>query len=202
MADGLTGLSEQDAASRLKTEGYNDLPRATQRTVLRIALEILREPMFALLVGSGAIYLALGDREEALLLLAFACISVGIAIVQESRSENVLKALRDLSSPRAVVIRDGARRRIPGRDVVRGDLLVLSEGDGVAADGALLQSSDLLIDESLLTGESAPVRKLAGKAASPARAGGDDLPFVFSGSLVVRGQGVAEVTATGPCSEM
>jgi Ca2+-transporting ATPase len=202
MADGLTGLSEQDAASRLKTEGYNDLPRAKQRTVLRIALEILREPMFALLVGSGAIYLALGDLEEALLLLAFACISVGIAIVQESRSENVLKALRDLSSPRALVIRDGARRRIPGRDVVRGDLLVLAEGDRVAADGALLQSNDLLIDESLLTGESAPVRKLAGKPAAPARAGGDDLPFVFSGSLVVRGQGVAEVTATGPRSEM
>lgn len=196
------GLSEAEVAARLRADGHNELPRAKQRTVLRIALDIFKEPMFALLVGSGAIYLALGDLEEALLLLTFACISVGIAIVQESRSENVLKALRDLSSPRALVIRGGTRCRIPGRDVVRGDLLVLSEGDRVAADGILLTSSDLLIDESLLTGESVPVRKLACKAASPERPGGDDLPFVFSGSLVVRGHGLVEVTATGPRSEI
>jgi P-type Ca2+ transporter type 2C len=196
------GLTEAEAAARLRADGYNELPRAKQRTVLRIALEIFREPMFALLVGSGAIYLVLGDLEEALLLLAFATISVGIAIVQESRSENVLKALRDLSSPRALVVRDGTRRRIPGREVAKGDLLVLSEGDRVAADGILLTSDDLLIDESLLTGESVPVHKLAGTAAAPARPGGDDLPFVFSGSLVVRGHGIAEVSATGPRSEM
>jgi Ca2+-transporting ATPase len=202
MADEARGLTEAEAASRLKADGHNELPRARQRTVPRIALEIFKEPMFALLLGSGAIYLILGDLQEALLLLAFATISVGIAIVQESRSENVLKALRDLSSPRALVVRDGARRRIPGRDVVTGDLLVLAEGDRVAADGTLLASGDLLIDESLLTGESVPVRKLACTAEAPARPGGDDLPFVFSGSLVVRGHGLAAVTATGPRSEM
>lgn len=202
MAGEASGLTESEAAARLKADGYNELPRARQRTVPRIALEILKEPMFALLLGSGAIYLILGDVEEALLLLAFATISVAIAIVQESRSENVLKALRDLSSPRALVIRDGTRRRIAGREVVAGDLLVLSEGDRVAADGTLRASGDLLVDESLLTGESVPVRKLAGKSGAPARPGGDDLPFVFSGSLVVRGHGLAEVTATGPRSEM
>jgi Ca2+-transporting ATPase len=202
MADGVQGLSETEAAARLSAEGYNELPRARQRTIPRIAFEILKEPMFGLLIASGAIYFFLGDLQEALLLLAFATISVGIAIVQESRSENVLKALRDLTSPRALVIRDGARRRIPGREVVRGDVLVLSEGDRVPADGRLLSGDDLLIDESLLTGESVPVRKLAGGPSGPARPGGDDLPFVFCGSLVVRGQGVAEITATGPRSEM
>jgi Ca2+-transporting ATPase len=202
MADGVQGLSEAEAAARLRREGYNELPRARQRTIPRIAFEILKEPMFGLLIGSGVIYFLLGDLQEGLLLLGFATISVGIAIVQESRSENVLKALRDLTSPRALVIRGGVRRRIPGREVVRGDTLVLSEGDRVPADGRLLTGDDLLIDESLLTGESVPVRKLAGDSDKPARPGGDDLPFVFCGSLVVRGQGVAEISATGPRSEM
>ena len=201
MADSARGLSGAEAASKLRTEGYNELPRAQQRTVLRIAFEIFKEPMFGLLVGSGVIYLALGDLKEALLLLAFATISVGIAIVQENRSENVLKALRNLSSPRALVIRDGQRQRIPGREVVPGDILILSEGDRVAADGRLIASTDLLTDESLLTGESVPVRKVVGTSGGPMRPGGDDLPFVFSGSLVVRGHGTAEVTATGSRSE-
>jgi Ca2+-transporting ATPase len=202
MADDIKGLTGTEAASRLRTEGYNELPRARQRTIPRIVIEILKEPMFGLLIGSGAIYFLLGDLQEALLLLAFATISVAIAVVQESRSENVLKALRDLTSPRALVIRDGVRRRIPGREVARGDVLVLSEGDRVPADGRLMMSDDLLLDESLLTGESVPVRKLASGSDKPPRPGGDDLPFVFCGSLVVRGHGVAEVSATGPRSEM
>jgi len=202
MADNINGLSDAEAASRLKTEGYNELPRAGQRTIPRIALEIVKEPMFGLLIASGAIYLVLGDLREALLLLAFATVSVGIAIVQEGRSENVLKTLRALTSPRALVIRGGVRRRIPGREVVLGDVLVLSEGDRVPADGWLLMSDDLLVDESLLTGESVPVRKLAAQSDKPMRPGGDDLPFVFCGSLVVRGHGLAEISATGLHSEM
>jgi Ca2+-transporting ATPase len=131
--------------------------------------------------------------------------SILITVVQETRTERVLEALRDLTSPRALVIRGGQRRRIAGRDVVRGDLIVLSEGDRVPADAILLQSQDLQADESLLTGESVPVRKIARgahAAHSPHRPGGDDLPEVFSGSLIVRGTGLAEVTATGVKSEI
>ena len=140
-----------------------------------------------------------------MLLLAFACASVVITVVQEARTERVLESLHDLTSPRALVIRDGERVRVAGRDVARGDLIVLSEGDRVAADAIVLQCDDLLTDEALLTGESVPVRKLAsarGTIASTAQAGGDDLPFVFSGTLVVRGAGVAEVTATGVRTEI
>ena len=115
--------------------------------------------MFALLLGSGVIYLLLGSLEEALLLLFFAGSSVGIAIVQEGRSERVLDALRDLTSPRALVIRDGERIRIPSREVVRGDLIVLAEGDRVPADAVIRAAEDLQADESLLTGEAVPVRK-------------------------------------------
>ncbi len=203
MRDALKGLTSGEAQSRLRDEGYNELPRAGHRSLFRIAYDVAREPMFGLLIASGVIYLLLGDLFEALLLLAFASISVIITIVQESRSERVLEALRDLASPRALVIRDGERRRIPGREVVRGDLIVLGEGDRVPADAALIEAIGLEADESLLTGESVPVRKIAAPARdTPRRPGGDDLPFVFSGTLIVRGQGLAAVHATGPRSEM
>ena len=160
--------------------------------------------MLLLLIASGTIYLVLGSLEEALLLIAFASLSVVITVVQESRTERVLETLRDLTSPRALVVRDGAQIRIAGRDVVRGDHVVLAEGDRVPADALLLEASDLLTDESLLTGESVPVRKRVADAQSESapHPGGDDLPFVFSGSLVVRGQALAEVTATGIRSEI
>ena len=197
------GLSAADAAARLAAEGPNELAHSARRRLPRIAGDVLREPMFGLLLGSGLIYLLLGDRMEAVILLVFASLSTGIAVIQESRSERVLEALRDLTSQRALVIRDGVRQRIAGREVVRGDVLILSEGDRVPADATLLEARELQTDESLLTGEAVPVRK---RAALPddalAQPGGDDLPFVFSGTLVVRGQGVAEAHATGQRSEI
>jgi Ca2+-transporting ATPase len=201
----IRGLSEAEVQVRLKTDGYNELPRPDRRTSLRIILEVVREPMQALLLGGGVIYLALGDVKEAVILLAFATMSVLITVVQETRTEHVLEALRDLTSPRALVIRDGNRKRIAGREVVRGDFVVLAEGDRVPADAVLVQSDDLQTDESLLTGESVPVRKLAAGAGAPSeehRPGGDDLPYVFSGSLVVRGTGIGEVVAIGALSEI
>jgi len=201
----IRGLSETDAQARLKSEGYNELPRPDRRTPFRIVLEVLREPMLALLLGGGVVYLALGDLKEALILLAFATLSVLITVVQETRTEHVLEALRELTSPRALVIRDGERKRIAGREVVRGDFIVLAEGDRVPADAMLVESRDLQSDESLLTGESVPVRKIANDPGAPSHArrpGGDDLPHVFSGSLVVRGTGIGEVFATGARSEI
>jgi Ca2+-transporting ATPase len=201
----MQGLTASEARARLKAEGFNELPRTGRRTIVGLVLEVLREPMLLLLLAGGLIYFVLGDLGEALLLLAFASISIIITVVQEARTERVLDSLRDLTSPRALVIRDGERIRIPGREVVRGDLVVLSEGDRVAADATVVKCDDLLLDESLLTGESVPVRKLARPAREqpqPRQAGGDDQPFVFSGTLVVRGSGVAEVTSTGVRSEI
>ncbi len=200
----ISGLSEAEAAARLQTEGYNELPRPDARTPLRIVFEVLREPMLALLLGGGVIYLLLGDIKEALILIVFAMLSVVITTVQETRTERVLEALRDLTSPRALVVRGGVQTRIAGREVARGDILILAEGDRVPADARLIQCHGLLTDESLLTGESVPVRKIAGEGheAGSAQPGGDDLPYVFSGSLVVRGSAVAEATATGIRSEI
>lgn len=197
------GLSDGEAATRLRTEGPNELPQTQRRTLFRIVLEVVREPMFQLLIAAGIIYLFLGDLGEALMLLAFVAITVSISIVQEKRTEKVLEALRDLTSPRALVVRSGERKRIAGREVVRGDVLILAEGDRVPADGWLVEANELQTDESLLTGESVPVRKVASLGAPPpTRPGGDDLPFVFSGTMVVRGQGIAEVLAIGSSSEI
>ncbi|MDR3475994.1 MAG: cation-translocating P-type ATPase [Devosia sp.] len=199
------GLSAAEAAERLAREGPNELPSSARRTPFRIALEVLKEPMLLLLLVGGGIYLLLGDLTEAIVLLVFASLSILITVVQEVRTERVLEALRDLTSPRALVIRDGQRLRIAGRDVVRGDLIVLGEGDRVPADAEVLECQDLEADESLLTGESVPVRKIAADGSAPhadRRPGGDALPSVYAGSLVVRGRGVAEVTATGATSEI
>ena len=114
-----------------------------------------------------------------------------------------MEALRDLSSPRALVIRDKKQKRIPGREVVRGDILVLNEGDRVPADAVLLFCLNLSVDESLLTGESLPVKKREREQVREmGKPGGEDSPYLFSGTLVVKGQGVAAVLATGMATEM
>jgi Ca2+-transporting ATPase len=200
----LAGLTDFEAARRLEEQGPNQLPSAAERPLWRIAAEVAGEPMFLLLVVGGAIYVALGDLSEALILLASVMVVMGITVYQERKTEHALEALRDLSSPRALVMRDGVRRRIAGRDVVRGDLLVLGDGDRVAADGVLIRCNRFATDESLLSGESLPVYKQAstGEIHEMAEPGGDDSPFVYSGSLVVEGQGIARVLATGARSQI
>ncbi len=179
----VTGLSEIEAAARFRAEGANELPQRGRRNVARIFLDVLREPMFALLLGAAAVYLALGELLDAVVLVGFATTSISIALIQETRTERILESLRDLSSPRALVIRGGVERRIAGREVVRGDVVVLAEGDRVPADATVLAAQDVQADESLLTGESMPVRKLASTGAvGPAPPGGDDLPLFMRGA--------------------
>ena len=185
----LLGLSKETAAQRLQEEGFNDLGVSQRRTVLIILRDVLFEPMFLLLLVAGAIYLLMGDRNEALVLLGFVLIIISMTVVQETRTDNALAALRDLSSPRALVMRDGQAQRIAGHEVVREDLLILAEGDRVPADGILLQAHEMAVDESMLTGESEPVAKMP-----------ED--FVFAGTLVVSGQGVVRVTVTGLRTQM
>ncbi|MDP1658620.1 MAG: HAD-IC family P-type ATPase, partial [Methylotenera sp.] len=203
-----SGLSQAEAMARLKSEGLNELPASGKRDLLRIALEVVREPMLLLLMAAGAIYLLLGDVGDALMLLGFVFVVMAITIYQENKTERVLEALRDLTSPRALVIRDGLEQRIAGCEVVCGDVLILSEGDRVPADAVLVSCHHFAADESLLTGESVAVRKIAqpenemvdnSEIRPP---GGDGLPFVYSGSLVVQGRGMAYVLATGSRSEI
>ena len=199
----LTGLTSAEIAQRLQADGFNELPSNQQRGLLLLAWDVIREPMFLLLLACGGVYLLLGEPGEAVMLLGFVFVVMSITLYQERKTERAMEALRDLSSPRALVIRDGQQRRIPGREVVRDDLIIVSEGDRVPADAVLSWCNHCSADESLLTGESVPVRKVIwdGVQAS-ARPGGDDLPFIFSGSLIVQGQGIAKVLRTGQSTEM
>ncbi len=199
----LRGLTSEEVARALAADGPNELPSTKKRGIFGIVLEVVKEPMFLLLLACGLIYLVLGDLQEAAMLVGFVLVTMGITIYQEQKTENTLEALRDLSSPRALVIRDGERRRIAGREVVNGDLIVLAEGDRVPADAVLLWGVNFAVDESLLTGESVAVRKEPGDGGDELRRpGGEDTPFVYSGTLVVHGQGVAVVKAIGTASEI
>ena len=200
----ISGLPQSVAEEKLRVEGFNEIPSAKKRSILTMIGEVIREPMFLLLVACGSIYLLLGSLGDALMLLGFVFVVMGITVYQERKTERALEALRDLSSPRANVIRDGQQKRIAGRDVVTDDILLLAEGDRVPADAQLIWCVNLTVDESLLTGESVPVRKIVCTDSQPvpSQPGGDDLPYVYSGTLVVQGQGVAAVCATGGRTEL
>ncbi len=185
------GLSSAQAEALQREHGRNELPQALPRSIWRLALDVLQEPMFLLLLACGGVYLLLGDLHEALILLGFVLVVMGVELLQERKTERALDALRDLASPRALVLRDGQRVRIAGRDVVLGDVMVLAEGDRVSADCVLLQSANLAVDESMLTGESLPVGKSV-----------DGVAEVYCGGLVVGGHGLARVTAIGAQTEM
>ncbi|MGE5758948.1 MAG: cation-translocating P-type ATPase [Gemmatimonadota bacterium] len=202
----LTGLTSQEAAARLATGGPNELPTAKTRNLVQQAWGVVREPMLLLLLGAGTVNFLLSEPLDGIILMSFVVVVIAISIYQEHKTENALAALRDLSSPRALVVRDGRQVRIAGRDVVRGDVVLLAEGDRVPADGVLLDGVNLSVDESALTGESVPVRKAAAQAESAAagmgRPGGDATPWVFSGTLVVKGHGIALVQETGTGTEL
>ncbi|HPW27910.1 MAG TPA: cation-translocating P-type ATPase [Rhodoferax sp.] len=188
----MDGLTDAGARQRLAADGPNELPVSRQRGIARLLIDVVSEPMFLLLVACGAIYMVLGDRHEAFMLLGFVFVVMGITFVQQRRTERSLDALRDLSSPRAQVVRGGQIQRIAGRELVCGDIVLLAEGDRVPADLELVEASNLMVDESLLTGESVPVDKqaLAFTAAS-------DAQHVFSGTLVTQGTARGRVIATG-----
>ncbi|MCX7041919.1 MAG: cation-translocating P-type ATPase [Gammaproteobacteria bacterium] len=183
------GLTAELARSRLLAEGGNQLPQPERRDWLAIALGVLREPMLLLLVAASVLYVLLGDAREAALLGASVLLVIGMTIAQEQRSERALQALRELGSPKARVRRDGEIVVIPVEEVVRGDIVLVAEGDRVPADARVIEQSDLHVDESMLTGESVPVSRIASDD--------PETGTIHASTLVVRGRGVAEVTATG-----
>jgi Ca2+-transporting ATPase len=192
----ITGISRAEAAAKLKSDGYNELPSSKPKSLFKIAFGVVKEPMFLLLVACGTLYLVLGDVQEGLMLLSFVFVVMGIEFYQEKKTEKALDALKDLASPRALVIRDGETIVIPGKEVVTGDVVVLREGDRVPADAIVLESTNLSADESLLTGESVPVSKREWKEGDALFIpGGDDLPFVYAGSMIVQGRGLVRVTS-------
>lgn len=202
----LRGLSQSEATARLAQFGPNTLQQTSGRGFIEIVRGTLREPMFVFLLAAAALYLVVGNLGEGLFLVAGAMISIGLVVFQETRSERALAALRQLAEPYARVIRDGSERRIPGRELVPNDVVLVGEGERLPADGLLIAGDLLTVDESMLTGESVPVTKHPLRsdpdAVPQVQPGGDDTPFLFAGTLVVRGQGVARVIHTGPATQL
>jgi P-type Ca2+ transporter type 2C len=206
MPAGLTGLDEAEAQRRLAQHGPNAVQEKRSRGILDIVRGILREPMFLLLLAAAGLYLVLGDIGEGLFMMAGAVVTIGLVVLQEARSERALAALRELAEPFARVIRGGTERRVPAREVVPGDLVLVGEGERLPADGLLIAGDALTVDESALTGESVPVSKRPAPTemdgADDPEPGGDDTPYLFAGTLNVRGQGMIHVVRTGASTRL
>lgn len=198
-----TGLTDSQVKEKQAQNGFNELPATKSNGFFRLALGILKEPMFLLLVVCASLYMAVGDVQEGIMLLGFVLFIMGIEFYQERKTGKALEALREMSSPKARVIRNGVEVKIPCREVVEDDLVVLTEGERVPADAILLHSINVQADESMLTGESVPVRKIESDGTEKeVLPGGDDTPFVFSGSMIVQGNGVARVLRIGSATEI
>ena len=206
VVQGLLGLTAAEAVRRLAEDGPNELPSARPRGLLRQAWDVLRQPMLLLLVAAGTVNFILAEPLDGAVLMSFVLVVIGISIAQEHKTERALTALRDLSAPRGLVIRDGRQQWLPGREVVRGDVVLLAEGDRVPADAVLIDGVNVSVDESALTGESVPVRKTAVPEAQAGEGmgapGGDGTPWVFSGTLVVKGHAIGVIQATGAATEL
>ncbi|WP_242083880.1 cation-translocating P-type ATPase [Aestuariivivens sediminis] len=185
------GLSTDEVKERLSSFGYNELPSEKPKNIFGIAMEVFKEPMFLLLIACGVLYIILGDVNEGVILLSTIFIIIFITFYQYQKTEKALNALKNLSSPRALVLRDGKEIRIAGREVVPDDIVILNEGDRIPADGVLFDTVNLTVDESILTGESVPVIKSSQIDPS------NTIGHVFSGTLVVQGKGYAKIFATG-----
>lgn len=183
-AHDVAGLTSLEAAARLRRDGPNRLAQAPRRGLRSMAKGVLTQPMFLLLLATAAIYGAVGSLADAAVLLVSVAVVGGITLAQEYRTERVLDSLKELSSPRARVVRDGVVQTVPSQALVTGDRLLVGEGDRMACDARLVEAHGLALDESLLSGESAPVAKSVADG-------------LHAGTLVVGGEGVAVVVATG-----
>jgi len=199
------GLTSEEAAQRLAEFGPNEQPKPPPPGIFAITLRTLKEPMFFLLAAAALLYLFVGDLGEGLFMVAGAGASITLVVLQELRTERALEALNRLAEPTATCLRDGVERRIPARDLVPDDVILIGEGERAPADALLIGGDALVVDESLLTGESAPVTKaLAGEERSGEfpDPGGEHTPFLYAGTMIARGSGMAEVVHTGARTAM
>lgn len=181
-----TGLSSAEAKTRLATYGRNRIAAPKLRSIFVIVFGTLKEPTFLFMVSAAALYLIVGSLEEGAFLVVAACVSMGLVVFQDARSENALNALRDLAAPHAHVVRNGQTVSVPAEELVPGDLLVPSPGERFPADARLITEHLISVDESVLTGESVPVTKQWGRDES-----------LYAGTLILGGVGLARVTLTG-----
>ncbi|MDO5563099.1 MAG: HAD-IC family P-type ATPase, partial [Synergistaceae bacterium] len=189
------GLTEQEVLRNRKNFGRNEFAQKEKTSFLKTAVKFFAEPVYLLLIGASLIYFLLGEARDGTIMLAFIIFMGGIEMYQEWRTDKTLDALKDLSSPRVTVIRGGQRIAVASEELVPDDIMLLEEGERISADGAVLFSDGLGVDESTLTGEA----DIVWKTPEPSEKEGRQwrLNVCYSGTNVVAGRGVVRVTATG-----
>lgn len=193
------GLTTEEVLERRRQYGNNEAIGQKKKSFFRKILQILSEPMFLLLLAAAVIYFFLGEPRDGLIMLIFVLGMIGIDIAQEWKTDRTLEALRDLSAPQSRVIRDGRETLIASTDLVPGDLLLISEGVKIPADGTVLSANDLRVDESSLTGESEGVWKSPESTQPPSGYWRKD--YCYAGTLVTQGSGQVIVDRIGSGTE-
>ncbi len=201
MNSSMDGLTSQEAARRLEQDGFNELEGSSKEPVWKLFLENFKDPMVIVLLIAAAVQVVLGEIIESIIIFIVILINAVISVIQTKKAESSLDALRQMSAPEAKVLRDGKRHTIPAREIVKGDIIFLEAGDYVPADGRLLESGSLKVDEGMLTGESEPVEKHTERIEDKAPLG-DRMNMVFSSALTVYGRGTVIVTGTAKDTEI
>ena len=201
-SDPKKGLSSNEASSRLEKYGPNKIESSNKKSLGKKILEQILDPMVILLILASIVSMFTGDKIEAIIIIAIVVINAIMSIYQEGQAEDSVAALQKMSSPEATVIRDGKRGKVKAEDLVPGDIVVLETGDIIPADIRLLDSRNLQIDESSLTGESVAVEKDADEVYNEEVGIGDRKNFAYSSSIVNYGHGEGLITSTGHNTEI
>ncbi|HEX6427042.1 MAG TPA: HAD-IC family P-type ATPase, partial [Niastella sp.] len=183
----IKGLSETDIPFLLQQYGKNSFQLEKPRHLIHILADIIKEPMFILLMIACVIYFILGQPTEGIMMLVAICFVSAISLYQDARSTRALQALKQFTEPEVTVIRDGVKKTIHSEELVPGDVILLEEGNKVPADATVLQENDLSVNESIITGESVPVDKHE-------TAGNNN---IYQGTTINTGKCYAVITATG-----
>ena len=200
--DSETGLPHAVAAGRLEAVGANELPVEEQRSFVAIVAAQFTDFMILVLLAAAFISGLLGDLRDAVAIIVIVVLNAAVGAAQELRAQRAVAALRKMSAPEARVVRNGAAETVPARELVPGDLVKLAAGDVVPADLRLIETADLHLDESSLTGESLPVAKESGKLPDDDLAVGDRRNMAFKQTSVTKGAGAGLVVGTGPGTEI
>ncbi|MGH3115996.1 MAG: cation-transporting P-type ATPase, partial [Gaiellales bacterium] len=200
-SDEVHGLSEAEAVKRLDAFGPNLLHRAARPSYVRIAVRQLADPLTGLLLAAAAVSAVIGEGFEAGVIAAIVLLNAALGFVQEAGAERALLALSHAVELSASVVRDGRERTIPAAELVRGDLIVVREGDRVPADARVVAAERFAVDESALTGESAAVEKTSAQVAAGTTLA-ERFSMIYAGTGVTRGRARALVTATGEETEL
>ena len=196
------GLSDTEAAERLKNNGFNELRKKPRKTIVQMLLAQIIDPMVLILIGASIFSIILKQLTEGAVILFIVVLNAIIGVVQEKKAESSIEALKNMSAPTARVLRNGEESVVPARELVVGDIVIIDDGSMIPADMRLISSSNLKVQESSLTGESVPSEKDSDDILNNDTLLGDRSNMVYTSLIVTYGRGIGVVVATGMDTEV